>query len=289
MILISIIIPHAPGRKRLLWRCLHSLLTSSYKNFEVIVVDNSGNPDLVDKAIRLSSKIRIIRMTKNSGIFAFNVGYANATGHYILSLDDDSFVRKDTLQKIIKVLKKVPANFGVIALNVVDPLSDRLTNTQSQDLTLKQVNNFQSGGAILKPDVFKKIGYFDQDFFCWYHENDFSIRLKEEGCQIYFAKEIIIYHRKDIARLRPNLLYLTARNKAWFNIKHFSFIFFIFLIPRDFLWVFLTPLRRKSLKALFYSLVGYIMGYLTLLTPIKKRHVVSFKTQIDFIKSYLFH
>ena len=281
--LVSIVVLTCPGRKRELWRCLNSIKSSNYKKIETIVISNGCHLGLAKEIKSQFPKVNTILLPTNAGCFGFDVGYINAGGKYILSLDDDTSLKPDTLKKIINVFEKKPKNVGILSINSYNPKSKHYYLSSTGGFT-----GFQAGGAVFRKELFNKVGYFDEDFFLWGEEDDLALRVLDAGYKIHFEKSIIINHYEKTGRLRKKQIFFNARNKAWLNIKHFSLKFIPLIVLRDLVWILLLPYRKKSLAAIWYGLRGYISGYLTLWTPLRKRKVVSSEVQKKFVRFYLF-
>ena len=99
---ISIIVPVYNVKKQFFIELLNSLKTQLYKNFELIIVDNGSNEDLV--AFLKSCKFKFLKLfllKRNYGIsYATNFGIAKASGEYIAFLDHDDALVPDTLYLI---------------------------------------------------------------------------------------------------------------------------------------------------------------------------------------------
>lgn len=99
---VSIVIP-VYNVEKYICRCIDSVLAQSYKNFEVVVVDDQSP----DRSIELvesyqSEKIRIIKHTQNRGLPASrNTGVKHSYGDYLLFLDSDDFLKPYALEKCI--------------------------------------------------------------------------------------------------------------------------------------------------------------------------------------------
>lgn len=281
---ISIVIATAPGRMDKLKLCLKSIDQSTYRSFEVIVVDNSNIPTTSQWINSRYPYMKTLRMPNNTGIFAYNVGFANASGEFIFLLDDDCVIFKDTLKKIVESFNKQPKTTGVITLKIKDIKSDYYGTAHLDNLKILYIPSFAGGASIIRKSVFDKVGYFDADFFCWEHEEDLAIKILNAGYRIYFDKNITILHDEKVGRVVRQELFMIAHNKAWVNIKHFSLYFIPLLMLRDMAWILL----RKSIKGILYGVIGYALGYLQCMTPLKKRRVTSIPIQKFYIKYYLF-
>lgn len=105
----SIIIP-LYNKERMILRTLYSVLTQTYENFEIIIIDDGST----DKSVELISKkcaddrIHLIRQ-KNSGVSsARNRGIESATGHYIAFLDADDEWMPYYLENVVMAIEKYP-------------------------------------------------------------------------------------------------------------------------------------------------------------------------------------
>lgn len=96
---ISIIIP-VYNRERYIAKCLDSLLAQTYKDFEIIVVDNNcidRTPVIVDEYVKNNPKISQIKCTKQGVSCARNAGLKVATGDFVLFMDSDDYVTPEML------------------------------------------------------------------------------------------------------------------------------------------------------------------------------------------------
>src|SRR4030042_5827672 len=192
-ILISIVTVAGPNRKTELIRLINSVEKSTYKTFEIIVVDNSQNSKLSSVIQNKYPKVRFIIMTHNTGVLGFNIGFSNSKGEYILSLDDDCTVNPDTLENIAKTFPQKPDKVAVISTNIYEPPSKRFIFQNY--LKQKATNLYISANmAVFRKEIFAKIGYYDKDFFLWVHEDDLSIRILDAGFKIHFEPKIVVNH-----------------------------------------------------------------------------------------------
>jgi len=285
--LISIVTVAGLNRKKGLINLIKSVNKSTYKNFEILVIDNSQNPHLKKIITKKFSKVCYLNMPTNTGVLGFNIGFANAKGEYILALDDDCTINPDTLENIIKIFPTKAKNVAVLSTNIYKPLVKKYCFEHLLKNNIQNIN-IAANMAVYKKIVFAKVGYFDPDFFLWVHEDDLSIRILNHNLKIHFEPKIIVNHYEKMNfGLRKDMAFLLSRNLAWFNLKHFSYLFLPLLILRNLITIFLMPIKRKSAAILIFALAGYISGLLTFFIPLKKRKVVNFKLQIKFLKFYL--
>lgn len=98
----SIIVP-VYNTEKYIAKCLNSILNQSYKNFEIIVVNDGSTDqsmDIINKYLLKTEKIILINQ-KNEGLSqARNNGMKKTTGEYVLFVDSDDYIEPDLLNKL---------------------------------------------------------------------------------------------------------------------------------------------------------------------------------------------
>ena len=104
--LITIVI-NVYNREKYIKKCLDSIVNQTYKNLEILIVDDGSTDNTVKICKSYKDKrIRIIS-GKNTGIsLARNVGIDNAKGNYLYYVDSDDFIELDTIEYLYKLIKK---------------------------------------------------------------------------------------------------------------------------------------------------------------------------------------
>lgn len=104
---VSIIIPMYNSEKYL-HQCINSVINQTYKNIEIIVVDDHSTDDSIKIINKIKDKrIKLISIRKNKGVAnARNTGIKKATGDYICFLDSDDYWYKDKIEKQINYIEK---------------------------------------------------------------------------------------------------------------------------------------------------------------------------------------
>ncbi len=106
---VSVILP-TYNRAKILKKSISGVLNSSYRDFELIIVDDNSTDD-TDKLINTfdDGRIKYIKSDKNLGAAgARNLGIDSANGTYIAFEDSDDFYRKEKLEKQVKLLDENP-------------------------------------------------------------------------------------------------------------------------------------------------------------------------------------
>jgi len=173
--LISIIIP-TYNRANLLPRAIKSILNQTFKNFELIIVDDGSidnTKEVVGRFRKNDKRVRYI-WQDNSGAPAKpkNAGIKNAKGEFIAFLDSDDEWLVEKLEEQIKLFEKSnSSNLGFVGCNAV--IIDK-KNKKEWGYKTPRCNNvfrellmndfiFSSSSVIVKKEVFNKIGFFDEN------------------------------------------------------------------------------------------------------------------------------
>lgn len=113
--LISIVIPVYKVEKYI-HRCIDSVLNQTYKNLEIILVDD-GSPDncgiICDEYSQKYERIKVIHK-KNGGLSdARNVGLNTISGEYIGFIDSDDWIENGYIEKLYRLINKYNADISV--------------------------------------------------------------------------------------------------------------------------------------------------------------------------------
>lgn len=97
---------------------IESVLKQTYKNFEIIIVDDASTDQselTIQEIVKEHPEIKFIRSEKNQGVCkAFNTALAHVTGEYIIDLAADDMLYPDRLENGINLFQELTADYGVI-------------------------------------------------------------------------------------------------------------------------------------------------------------------------------
>lgn len=251
------------NRKNELRLTLKKVLEQSYKQIEIIVVDNAsvdGTPEMVMKEF---PSVKIIKLEKNFGIAGWNEGFKKSNGEYVLVLDDDSYPDNTTIMEGISALEN--NKFEIVAFNIIN-----LRTGQSETADFKNINPYQftGCGALIKKNVFERIGYYDNNFFIYFNEIDFCIRAYDAGLRIIYLDHAKVYHiQTTTSRVNNNQHPYLSRYRYYHNflgwhiflIKNFdlkySLKYLCKWIVNRFIVCLKYPYFNTFLKALFVVII----------------------------------
>lgn len=224
--------------------CIESVFKMEYPNFDVVIVDNGSTDDSVAAIKTAFPQVILIENKKNLGFTGGNniaMHYAMKNGgDYIWLLNNDTSVDSNVLTKLIKVGEKDPG-LGLISPILrfyYDPnkiqFSGGYINIDKQEAKYyteifpsskgHSYCSYLSGAALLiKREVLERLGCFDERFFAYCEDTDFSIRATSEGYKCGVVHDCAVYH-KDASSLdggkSPYHAYITTRNFYLLWTKH---------------------------------------------------------------------
>lgn len=115
---ISFIIP-VYNTERYLETCINSIINQEYYNYEIILVDDGskdGSGEICDTFSREYANIKTIHQKNGGSSEARNTGIKNSVGEYLLFVDSDDFIEKNSLTKIAETLNSYHENIDVMFL-----------------------------------------------------------------------------------------------------------------------------------------------------------------------------
>ncbi|MGI9533465.1 MAG: glycosyltransferase family 2 protein [Thermodesulfobacteriota bacterium] len=170
--LVSVILPTF-NRSNFITFSINSLLSQTYKNIEIIVVDD-GSTDETEHIIKLfnDSRIRYIKLDDNHGAnFARNIGLRNALGEFVTFLDSDDEFMVLKIEKELNVLltnKSIGLVYsGLCQYHVDDAKKENLRTTIPKfrgDIynEILYRNVIGTPSPLIRKECFEKVGFFDE-------------------------------------------------------------------------------------------------------------------------------
>jgi glycosyltransferase involved in cell wall biosynthesis len=146
--LLSVIIPVYNHANDLIF-CLQSLSNQTFKNFEVIIVDDGStdNPEAIfADAQKMFSRCTVLRQKNHGAPHARNTGAAQALGEFLLFLDADCTLRPDALEQFLYAFEQHPkASFSYSAFYFGWKLMHGVPFSKE---TLKQYNYIHTSSVV---------------------------------------------------------------------------------------------------------------------------------------------
>ncbi len=165
-------------------------------NIPIIVIENSRNFTFKEKLEKKYSNIKVIVPDDNLGNGAgINHGIKNIKTKYAFYLDVDTELYPDTIKNLMKAAKEIKS-FSILAPKINNfTYKDEcyLELNKNQKYTLMR---FVTGCALFfEKELFDEVGYFDENIFLYFEENDFYERCLKKEKSIFLIKDSKINHK----------------------------------------------------------------------------------------------
>lgn len=205
---ISVIVP-IYNVEKYIHRCIASILSQSYKNLEVILVDD-GSPDncpkLCDEYARQDTRVQVIHKSNGGLSSARNAGLDKATGQYISFVDGDDYIDIQMLEQLYAALEKSKADYSVCNLQYVDEYGRKLVQFPNDYLKDERIDrdtvflkSLEENGyffVVVWNKLFKRKLWESYRFSEGkYHEDEFAFHHILRQCKnVICLKEVYYYY-----------------------------------------------------------------------------------------------
>ncbi len=303
---ISIVIANYNG-KNYLRTCLTSLFNSSIKKYEVIIIDNNSTDnsvEIIEEFKKKDPRIKILRNKVNIGVPASrNRAISECKGEIIILLDNDTEVKKDSLEKLLEPLIN-NQDIGAAQALLIDFENRNLIQMAGGHLIpqaiwlmgfyereqykkikpkLGNMNIIAISAALaVKKEVVDKINGYDSLLYNYTDDLDFSWRIWIAGFRVVLANKSIVYHytksidrRANIGANKFDIYFQLAKNSFRSTVKNYETINVIRYLPLS-LFVNLSRavlvlIRRGDLSALLATLYSIWWSLQNLPDTLKNR------------------
>ena len=267
-----------------LGQCLESISAASRNGVELrrtVVVDNASSDSSMDAVKTTALPITVIRNAENRGFAAAcNQAAAASDARYILFLNPDTRLRRDSLVTPVQFLER-PENhrIGIVGIQLLNDRGqvtptcarfltpgmivrrmiglERLTRAlwlphfmaDWDHQTSRNVDHVMGAFFLVRQELFRRLGGFDERFFVYLEDLDFSLRAKQAGFDSFFLADSQVYHKGGgvSEQIKATRLYYALTSRVLYGYKHFNRWTATFLMLGTF---FVEPFTRVAGAAL---------------------------------------
>jgi GT2 family glycosyltransferase len=264
--------------------CLESLLFQTYKNLEILIVDNASKDNTVKIIQENYPQVKLFVLKKNRHFArAVNYGIGNAEGKYFFVLNQDVALEKDCLTNLYKITQsgeKVGAAVPMMKFfhlkGFVNGIGNHVRNygwgsdnfiglvDVGQFKDLKEIPSACFGAVLLNGDAVDDIGKLDGGYGSFYEDVDWSFRSWFRGWKIVPAPAAVLYHKFGGSYLQDQKLRFIVRNRIRLVLKIFKGRIMLGFLKRYFkedIQRMLSFMKQKK----YGSLAAYAQSYFSLL------------------------
>jgi GT2 family glycosyltransferase len=261
---VSVIVVTWNGRHHLL-ECLDSLAAQSWRDFEVVLVDNGSTDGSADFVTARYPWVKVVALPENTGFArGNNVGLENAVGEYVVTLNNDTWVDPGWLAALVAAANAHP-EAGMVSSRicsyadpeVIDSMGVKMTgdgmsrgayrNRRFRQLGLSGTIEIllpSACAALYRRSMIEEIGFFDEDFFAYCEDTDLGLRGRHSGWTAVVSTDAVVRHKYSGTggAFTPTKLYLVERNHYWVALKNLPLSSLLWL-PAHTFWRYLMQAR----------------------------------------------
>jgi hypothetical protein len=269
---------------RQLRECLDSIASSRRDGWRlegVVVVDNASVDDSLAGIGETELPLRVLTNSVNRGFAAAcNQGARQCASDYLLFLNPDCVVEPDAIATVVAFMeRKENLGVGVAGARLLDAggrtwrcssrrphPSDFLKKASGLDALFprlrthlmrewdheesRPVDHVMGSFYFVRRELFEQLGGFDERFFVYLEDLDFSVRAAQAGYTVHYLAEPRVFHRGGgtSEQARAERLFYSLRSRQLYAFKHFSRAGALAVALATLMWEPLPRLARAALR-----------------------------------------
>lgn len=250
---------------------MDSLARQTLRDFEIVVVDNSGRGAA---ALLPLTGARIIQNSRNVGFgAAINQAFRSSTAPFLATLNDDAVAHPGWIEALLRAIQRRP-DAGMCASQVRfygEPRLDSAAMLVAADGSSKQRGHgkppedfpveeetlFPSGSAALyRRAMLEELGGFDDSFFLYCEDTDLGLRARWAGWKCLYVPQAVVEHHysHSAGGASPLKAYYVERNRLFVLVKTFPAAMLLRALPASlarYFWHIAYILRGQGSAARF--------------------------------------
>ena len=278
-------------------KCLNSLKKQTYRNFDIILIDNGSKYNLYlelkNELQQYKNYLKISFIRNNSNLYftiANNKAMKVAKGEYICLLNNDTVVMADFVEKMITFLEDHPDAYMIspkikvyrekdylwyagaeVDLRKLDIVRIRglwESDPKNEKYNKPSITGYIAGAAVfVRREILDKVGLLDEILFMYHDDPDWSLRAKKMGYNIYYVPTTTIYHdcSRTIKSSREGFYqFLIIRNSQIMVWKHGTLRDLIIYYGRYFFYHgldFFSLIKKKKFKIILIRINATLSGF----------------------------
>lgn len=256
MVNVSVIVP-VYNHEEYIEDCVESILPQTYRNFEVIVVDDGSTDNTAEKLLKYRDKINYLYKENGGGASALNVGIKASKGNYIAWLSSDDMFLPEKLELQIKRFEEDP-ELGLVHSDwyTIDKKGkitghEKASNYGKDKVILELLkHNFINGSTtMIRRECFLKVGLFDENMrysadgdlwsrliryyefghiplplikYRWHDKNlSYHSEMMQRSREIYISR---ILERYSIEEIFPDIVKLKGEDRSFTEIYAHTYL-----------------------------------------------------------------
>ena len=224
----------------------------------MVVVDNASMDESLQGLENIKIPLVVLHNPVNRGFgAASNLGAAESKSNYLLFLNPDTRLYENSLSKCLEFLTDSKnTDIGVLGIQMLDEkgriwrtcscfptahtfltavfgLDRMFPETFKNHLMVdwdhaasRKVDHVMGSFYMVRSVLFEGLGGFDERFFVYLEDLDFSLRARQAGSDVYYYAGVSAYHRGGgvSEKVRATRLFYALRSRILYSYKHFDWV-----------------------------------------------------------------
>ena len=197
--LVSIILPVYNGEK-FLSTSIESCLDQTYKNWELLIIDDGssdGSADIARSYVEKDHRIKYYPNPENMKLpRTLNRGFSLAKGEYLTWTSDDNYYRAEAIEKMVSVLQKTDAGMVFTACSAIDEKDNFLFLNRAPRDCQHAIWDYNFVGAcfLYTRKTYETVGEYDPDVFLC-EDYDYWLRIFARFEVAYIDEDLYAYRQ----------------------------------------------------------------------------------------------
>jgi GT2 family glycosyltransferase len=273
--------------------CLESLRSTNYDNYKIVLVDNGSEDDSVEAVKKNFPEVDVVETGKNLGFAGGNnvgIEYAIKEGaDYVFLVNNDTTVHPDYLKELVEVAES-DLKIGMTGSKIyyhgeperiwfaggkINWLKNKGEHIGLDEIDkgqydqIKEVGYLTGCALLVKREVVEKVGVLEDDYFLYYEDVDYSLRIKNTGYKVVYVPKSKIYHKVSRSTKPGSASYVyyhvrnglvNARRNGDIFVKIAIYIFAILLFFKQIIKIMFFPKKRDWAFAVLRGEKDFLLG-----------------------------
>jgi GT2 family glycosyltransferase len=284
--------------------CLESIGDSDFSGLtinRVVVIDNASTDGSADNLKPEKLPLEVEHNTKNRGFAAgCNQGAAQTSADYLLFLNPDTKLYRDSLTHPIANLEDPKfADAGICGIRLIGPDGVSAVScarfptlgtffgeaaglsrvwphvfrphlmSADECRTSRDVDQVIGAFFLVRRSLFDRLGGFDERFFVYFEEVDFSLRARLLGYRSVYLADVSAFHQGGVSsgQVKSLRLFYSLRSRLLYGFKHYGWVKAVLLVALtvgvEFISRLVLAVARRSVGDVREVVLGYatLIGY----------------------------
>ncbi len=207
--LVSILIPTYNSAQSIK-QCLESAVAQSYKNQEIIVIDNHSTDETTAIAKNFGAKIFVIGPERS---VQMNYGGSQASGKYILRVDSDMVLDRNLVKDCLKLCLEGAEAVVVPVLPHPNGPKNFWVSCRMLEQRMLLDDMVNVAPRFIDRSVFLSVGGYDETIVAW-EDYDLHNRLLKSGCHVVCLQKSALWHLGEASSLSEVVIRMVKYGKT---------------------------------------------------------------------------